>query len=585
MSDPLNKVLSETAARGLKRNQSAVRAIVIPMPAEKRAPLKKQLEDQTGQSKELPDDPFESLIKEGQVLESPFDLLTLSMLPEHSSELSQCIDAMVANIDGFGQRFIPRVKFDQDSMTTELAASAKKEKVFLENFFAYACLSDSFISFRKKLRKDLETTGNAWFEVIRGLDGRIQGFNHLPSYQMRLGVSDQKAQLVDMPVLEMQLDGSVEVKSIKVWRRFRCHAQSKATSFKGMIMSSGYLMRWFKDFGDPRVYNNETGYEVTNPKELVSMPDTLKANEVVHMKMYCARSPYGIPRYVGNLLAIFGDRASEEINYITFKNNNIPSMAMMVSNGQLTEATIKRIESFVESHIQGSDNYSKFLIIEAESGLEGEDAGQVKVDLKPLTKEQHVDELFQQYSKNNQDKVRRAFRLPPIFVGRSDDYSRATAETSRKLADEQVFAPEREEFDTQMNRIIFPAMGIKYHKFKSNSPNTTDNSELIGILGGAERTGGMTPRIARMILEDVLSIELPEFPKEFPLDVPFSVTMAEAVKNQAQPTEVGQQVTALKTIDMLTGADDKFIDRLIGIKEKLEKDWSDIEAHHALTGE
>jgi capsid portal protein len=252
---------------------------------------------------------------------------------------------------------------------------------------------------------------------------------------------------------------------------------------------------------------------------------------------------------------------------------------MLVSNGQLTAATISRISEFVESQIQGSDNYSKFLIVEAEGAYEGEDAGQVKIDIKPLTKDQHSDELFQQYSKNNQDKIRRSFRLPPILVGRADDYTRATADTSRRLADEQVFAPERDDFDDMINRIIFPAMGIKYHKYHSNSPNTTDNGELVAILGGAERTGGMTPRIARMILEDVLSVELPDCPQSFPQDLPFSMTMAEAVKNMAQPTEPGQQITALKTIDMLTGTDQVFIDRLTAIQKRLDQEWSKATAH------
>ena len=919
-----NDELRASTERAEKSNKSALRALVFP--------VKKQIADRTMASKELPEDPFEQLISDGQVLIPPFDLLTLTMLNEQSSELGPCIDAMVANIDGFGHRFLSRIKKDSEKPDEELDKTVQTEKVRLENFFAYACLSDSFRSFRKRLRKDLESCGNAWFEVIRGPSGDIQGFNHLPCYQMRLGVAEAVATLVDMPVLEMQQDNSIEVKTIKAWRRFRRHCQSRISCFKNVQVSSGFETRWFKDFGDPRTFDNTSGREVKDA-ELAKMSESSKASEAIHMKLYCSRSPYGLPRFIGNLLAIFGDRSSEEINYITFKNNNIPSMAMLVSNGQLTSATIGRISEFVESQIQGSDNYSKFLIVEAESAFEGEDSNPVKIDIKPLTKEQHSDELFQQYSKNNQDKIRRAFRLPPILVGRADDYTRAcysedtqtlteqgwkyyweieegeliatlnpdslqlqyrepiggihlydydgpmmhfenrntdvlvtpehwmwikanlgfekvrakdieanrfsfmssafsrepllqaerfveipemilndgpnagtrgkvqiplslwvefvscfvadgsttpefvggkrrcmynislsakkerkvevfkriysqlkelgfrvfepatdkngmvhfiladkvlwkmlrdncgrkasekrlpmeflhydsdtlslslrnlqntdgtidsregrtswsysttsqeladqvqmmaihlghranmvmtkgkgnksdcyrvlitpdriehlvtseqieeewysgkvycyevpghlfftrregkvtvqgnTADTSRRLADEQVFAPERDDFDDMLNRIIFPAMGIKYHKYHSNSPNTTDNSELVSILAGAERTGGMTPRIARMILEDVLSIELPDFPTDFPQDLPFSMTMAEAVKNQAQPTEVGQQVTALKTIEMLTGSDQHFVDRLAAIQKRLDQEWSELSKH------
>jgi len=63
------------------------------------------------------------------------------------------------------------------------------------------------------------------------------------------------------------------------------------------------------------------------------------------------------------MLAIYGVRAAEEINYITFKNNNIPSMVLMISNGSLTQGSIDRITQFVETSIQGSDNRSKFRVL------------------------------------------------------------------------------------------------------------------------------------------------------------------------------------------------------------------------------
>lgn len=562
-----DSALKQSTDRGNKSNKRALRAMVIPL--RKKEEEAKELE-MDGKTKTVSDDPFESLVREGRVLEPPFDLMTLAMLPEQNSELSPCISAMASNIDGYGYRFVPRIQMDSPDLPDELKSKIETEMTYLQNFFTYVAMKDSFTGFRKKLRSDLETTGNAWFEVVRSVSGKIQGFNHIPSYQMRLGPVDREPLQVDMKILELQNDGSVEIRTVKVWTRFRMHAQSKTTYFKNISVSSNYALRWFKEFGDPRTYDNTTGYVVPAEK-LVGFPEDMKANEVFHMTLYCPRSPYGMPRFIGNLLSIFGDRAAEEINYITFRNNNVPSMALLVSNGQLTEGTIKRIESFVESHIQGSDNYSKFLIIEAESMemlTTAEDSGTVKLDIKPLTKEQVQDELFQVYQKNNQAKIRRSFRIPSILLGATEDLNRATADTARKLADEQVFAPEREEFDSIMNRIFFPEMGILYHKFRSNSPNTTDNAQIVQILSGAEKTGGMTPRIARRMLEEILGNELPQFPKDFPADLPFSMLMAEAVKNQADVTEPGQQVTAIKSLK-----EEDFLNLAVRVRERLEKEW------------
>lgn len=550
--------LAADSAQSNKVNRQAVKATVIGIRKSntKTAKALAQKEAEPGMSKQLGEDPFFALTEAGRLIAPPFDMLTLAMLPEHSTELNQCIEAMETNIEGFGHRFVPRISMDK--APKEVLEAAAQEKVDLENFFMYASLRDSFTCTRRRLRRDLETTGNGYLEVIRNAAGKIQGLVHLPGYQMRLGRLEEDQQKVDIPILELQPDRSVKVSTIPTWERFRLFAQSRAIQMRrSTAYAGGYAVRWFKEFGDPRVYDFKSGEEVKGDK-LAELPEEKRANEVIHFKMYSPRSPYGLPRFIGNLLSIFGDRAAEEINYVTFRNNNIPSMMLLVSNGQLTEGTIARIQDFVESQIQGSDNYSKFLIIEAEGMEEGEDSSQVKVDTKPLVDTQHKDALFQNYSANNQDKIRRAFRLPPIFVGRSDDYTRSTAEASRKLADEQVFGPERNEFDELFNRRLFPDMGIIYHRYRSNSPNTTDNQELVKILGAGEKTGGMTPRIARLMLEDILGRELPPFAKDFDPDMPFSLLMAEAVKNKADPAEPGQQVTALKTLELiekLTGGD------------------------------
>lgn len=587
---PIEKAMNASGAAANQKAMGKIRAKII---GQVDIPVTKA-KGEPGASTAVPQDPFHSLSVKGTVIEPPFDMLTLAMLPEHSTEMEQCIEAMEINIEGFGHRMVPRVKAkDGEELPDDLAKKVHKEKVKLINFFQYAT-RESFTMFRRKLRKDLEGVGNAYFEVIRDSAGQIQSFVHLPAYQMRLGRLESDQQLCERKILELQMDGSVKVSTIKEWVRRRVYVQSKSVHLRNLSTVGGHKMRWFKEFGDQRIFDNRNGNLAKSNLELKH-----RANEVVHLKLYSARTPYGLPRYIGNMLSIFGDRAAEEINYMTFSNNNIPSMVVMVSNGQLTEGSIQRIESFVESQIQGSDNYSKFLLLEAEGLMEGEESGaHSKVEIKPLTQNQHKDALFQNYSDNNQDKIRRVWRLPPIFVGRTDDYTRSTAESSRVLADEQIFAPERDEWDELMNRIIFPEMGIIYHKYKTNTPNTTDNTQLVKILGGAEKTGGMTPRIARVMLEDILSVELPDFPKDFPADIPFSLTMAEAVKNKAEPTEPGQQLTALKRLwdvdddvdepyvieaecsncgatELVSKADqgDPLVEHLLRMNKRLEKRW------------
>lgn len=539
------------------KNKRVLKALVFEL-------NKKEETSPAGQSKALPEDPWSSFGT--RIIEPPYDPYVLALLSEQCSEMEPAISAMETNIDRFGQRFVPR--FNQDAKMTDVQEiEVKKEKVRLINFFEYANLDVSFTELRAQRRRDFESTGNAYWEVIRSASGDVQGFTHLPSYQMRLGRQVDKVPVrIEQPILELQLDGSVKIVRVTAYKKFRTYAQC-----------ADGAVRFFKQFGDRRTFDNETGEPVPEPEAEnwkgtgQPMPEEKRANEVIHWYRYSGRSVYGIPRYIGALLSILGERKSEEVNFTTFTNNNVPSMFVAVSNGQLTEQSIQRLVEYTESRKQG-DNYSKFVIIEAEGAYEGEDSGQVKIDVKPLSGEQIRDALFQEYSKNNQDRIRRMWRLPPIMVGRSEDYTRATADTSRMLADEQIFAPERESWDSWINRILFPEMGVMYHKFRSNSPNTTDNAQLVDLLARAEKTGGMTPRIARKMLEDILSIDLPPFPEGFDPDVPFSLTMAQAVKNLGDATEPGQTVTALKQLGIMAGPDvgEELVERLLDLRGRIE---------------
>lgn len=470
-------------------------------------------------SNALGDDPFLGVYGNKNIIEPPYDLQVLSSLQEYCGELRPTLDAMTTNIEKLGHRILPRTNV-QD-LNSEIPQDIKDEIYTAENFFENAILDQdicTFTEFRSRIRMDLETTGNAYAEVIPSLANPLNpaGLNHLPSWTMRLRKQDDTFTSYDVPRAIKQKEGTWVIKKFPTSKRFRQFVQIREYGTEGV---------YFKEWGDPREVDSRTGEVV----EKGSIDPQYLAHEVIHIKIYSTKSPYGLPRDIGNLFAIFGSRAAEEINYTTFENNQIPAMVLLGTNVAVTDGSVDRLNEFIEDRVQGNKNYATIVIVEAEPIGEGmRDPGSMKLELKPLVEHQHTDAMFQKYLESNRESVRRAWRIPAIFVGLSQDYSRATAEASRKLANEQIFAPEREAFDAIINNTIITRLGLANVQFKSNSPSVTDNYELTQLLATGERSGGLTPRISRMIVEKILSVDLPEVPSEINPDYPFTWTTLQA---------------------------------------------------------
>ena len=505
--------------------------------------------------------PWEAIEDTYGLIEPPFDLYGLSSMVEYSTELGQCVEAMEINVGGYGWR----LREIADVRTPATSALVDAEFSRFKELLEYSDYSGgSFVSLRRKTRKDLELTGNAYWEIIRDNAGRVSAFNHIPSWMIKMTPVEESPILVN----EHRAVGTGEdrgVKQILVSKRFRRYGQVVENQ-------DGSHVVFFKEYGDPRDLDWRDGSYGSDTRVILNEH---KASEILHWKIYSPRSPYGIPRYIGALLAIQGNRSAEEINYQTFKNNNIPSMALLVSNGMLSDGSVDRVQSFVEDSIQESSNYSKFLILEAEGVSDTGDSTTAKLDIKPLTQNQHTDALFQNYTEKNESRVRRAFRLPPIFVGRADEYTRATAETSRKLADEQIFGPERQEDDFMMNRLL-SGLGMIYHRFETNTPNITNDSDLIAVLQGAEKTGGATPRISRRILEDILGAELGGFSDMIDPDVPFTMQLTEAMKyagGRPKSSSLEKRLPLPEAPDGLKGAEDVILDLGPTAQSQLDGGW------------
>lgn len=315
-------------------------------------------------------------------LEPPYDPEALCLLMEHSNSLRQNVDAYATNIDGFGHRLDPAIDFeseDADSRVSDciylervaaqeqdegiqtqppsptqeeiterreaLKQLARIERAKLESFFDFCCFDHSFVDLRRRTRQDLEVTGNAFWEVLRDGRGDIARLVYVPSYTVRLLPLDTEPVEVEDHIRI----SPVTTETVKVHQRLRRYVQIQGA--EGV---------YFKSFGDPRTISRRTGNVAKNIEALrESNAADAPATELIHFAIHSPRSPYGVPRWVGNLLAVLGSRQMEEVNFLYFENKSVPPLALLVSGGRLSDASVPRIERFIEENLKRQKQLSQ----------------------------------------------------------------------------------------------------------------------------------------------------------------------------------------------------------------------------------
>lgn len=518
-------------------------------------------------------DKQQSLFQASGALMPLYDPAGLAIVYENSSCLRSCVDAYVTNIDGFGHQFVPIIDLshptafeavrnalrlerkaikkaallspeqtdvekkaqklpdepsdaDIKARMEELAVEIAQEKMELEVFFNNCTIDMPFAGpggLRGHTRESLEIIGNAYWEVLRDGLGKVAQFNHIPSPSMRIAPTDDDTVEVEADVRVSPLAW----KKLKVRKRFRRFIQCWLDNTKVV---------YFKEFGDPRCISADTGrvyrdFDELKEKEGKDRP-VREATEVFWFKINSLRTAYGAPRWIGTLLAVLGNRQAEEMNFIYFENRSVPPLAVLVSGGRLNGDSVAKLEDHIRNNIKGARNSHKILLIEAEPASSMQQAAgssgvpsRMKIELKPLTEAQLSDAQFLRYGEDNRDKIGQAFRLPRMLRGDVRDFNRSTSAASIDFAEVQVFSPIRQEFDWQINTRILPALGARYHLFRSNSPSVRDPQALAEMIERMVKSSVLTPEEGRSLCGDVFNQEFPVLGEKWTKQ-PIAMTLA-----------------------------------------------------------
>lgn len=464
------------------------------------------------------------------VIKPPHNPALLFAITEQSDSLKQMYNAYAVNIAGFGWGIRHKESFDYNKADEATQKTADEETRRLQLIYKYINPKESFGDVIEKVLYDRELMGFGCAEILRNTLGEVAQIEYCQAANIRIcNNKDTTAE-----VLQWQEDLNGNKIQVPVMRKF-----------KKFVQKINDKKVYFKEFGDPRNLNCTTGVYDEN-----TIPEKL-ATELAFFSVHDGYSKYGSPRWIGTSINVSGSIMSEKLNYDYFKRGRIMASAIMVSGGQLTEESVR-----VLKNTKGIDHSFGMMLIEAEAFPKDEsatlldksaNASQVKVDIKSLVDSNNNDALFQNYQKDNKDKVRDTFKLPPIYTGATSDYTRATADTARDTAEDQIFRPERRKIANVFNTIINNELGINYCELYFVNPEISNASDLASILAPFINAGAVTPNMMLDIFNGTVNRKFAPLPDSIG-DLPFDLVKIKFQQRLQDEMADEEEETMLKAL-------------------------------------
>jgi PBSX family phage portal protein len=400
-----------------------------------------------------PEDEYQQLYvgatRDQGIVQPPYNLRQLDRLSQENNSLGPCIEAMVTNIVQTGYKFESEDEEETEDNTDDAQIEA------LKAFFDEPWPGMSWSEIRRLVRRDMERTGNGFLEILRNAQDQVVMFRHVDAKMMRLLRLDD-AIPVDMTVVR----GGKE-QTVTVMKRERRYCQ----------LVNGVSLMYFKEFGATRDLHKKTAVWAPKGQRL---PANMRATEIMHFTVLPdAHTPYGIPRWVNQTPSVLGSREAEEFNLEFFKNGGVPPVMVFLQGGTLQAETRRALEQCLSGEAKKNNRVQVFEV-EPAGGSLNQPVPTARVTVERFGAERQSDSMFEKYDERCEERVRRSFRLPPIFVGQSKDYNFATAFASYTVAEAQVFKPERDAEDTIITMRLLPALGFKGYRIRSNPLSIED---------------------------------------------------------------------------------------------------------------
>lgn len=510
------------------------------------------------------------------------------------------------------EKFVEREKGKEEdkakqAQIKEMQDAEDEEKKGIEDFFDEPWPGMSFTTIRRKMRRDLESMGNAYLEVIRDVKGNIVFLNYLDAKLVRMV---RLGKPIEVETEITRFGKTTTVKRLTRERRYAMLIGARTT------ISNVTKVMYFKEFGASRDLNkwnglwsgteedakgdandaisnpagpgpdlkpNESAGQVPGLTGLVAqgqpqdiggdVPANQKATELIHFTaLPDVVTLYGVPRWINQVPSVLGSRKAEELNLEFFNSGGLPPAMILIQGGSLSDQSRQALTGYMA----GEAKHKQRGIIAELFSTTGDltSSGNVRVSVERFGAERQQDAMFMKYDENCAKHVRMAFRLPPLFLGDSKEHNFATAKASYMVAEAQVFEPEREEFDEVVNTKIMKEIAPEWvYRSKPMSINDVEAQlEALALVSDKIEQECFVEQVGEVAnLELECKKDDPDDEPDIGMEVANRMGMLQGMPGAVQNGEAGKPFEQVNVTGDAFGKIAKIDDNVI---DQLATDWA-----------
>uniref|UniRef100_A0A6H1Z8X5 Putative portal protein n=1 Tax=viral metagenome TaxID=1070528 RepID=A0A6H1Z8X5_9ZZZZ len=425
--------------------------------------------------------------------------------PDARDQIRSALEALQA-----GEDLDAEVEVSDQEVATEIQRirrRMRREKEFLDAWFSNACSERSYHATKILTGQDKGILGTGYWEVIRDATRRPRRVVWVPAHSVRALPQDADWVVMKRPGKVTSLHWHDEEEH---FAHFRQYIQ---------LDGSNQVVARYKEYGDPRIMSRGTGRYYSSPEDMEAaeaktVPDgqgghyrvlPLPATELLNFPTWYAGSQaYGKPRHSPVGPELTGLRDLSEHNRLVVTDQSIPNMILLVAGAKVNSDVIKDIKDQFKQREPGDPQIVVVQAFDARNAPSGPTITPT-MKLEKTKDSQNTDGLGLNYTKQGWKAIRQNYRMPKVAIGDDDQTNRATAYIMYRYTEDQVYDPERCDFDDRINTTLVIDLGIRYHKYKTLTRAPKDPELISTMIERLAKVGVISPDEGRELAEQIFN--------------------------------------------------------------------------------